>query len=331
MSLNEEDLIGRYFAPIAGPAGLGLRDDAGLLAVPEGQDLVLTKDALAAGVHFFPQDPAASVARKALAVNLSDLAAKGARPLGFLLALALPPGWTPAWLEAFATALGVASREHGCPLIGGDTVATPGPLVLSITALGLVAHGTMVRRTGARPGDSLYVSGSIGDGALGLAVRRAELTGVAPPWVHALAEADREALRDRYWHPRPRLALREALAEARAAMDVSDGFVGDLSRLLRVSGATGRVAVDRVPLSAAAAAAFRQDPALRETILTGGDDYEILATVPPDRAAAFEAAAARVGVPVTAVGVVEVGTTPPLFADDAGTALSFQRGSYSHI
>ena len=188
----------------------------------------------------------------------------------------------------------------------------------------------MVTRTGCRPGDRIYVSGTIGDGALGLQVRRAELTGDGPAWVAALAASDREALRDRYWHPQPRLGLREALMQVHAAMDVSDGFVGDLSRMLRVSGVTGRVDLRQVPLSRAAAAARCYAPDLSETILTGGDDYEIVTTVPTDHADAFEEAASRSGVPVTPVGTVEAGSEPALFIGDGGDAISFTRASYTH-
>lgn len=327
---SEDELIARHFAPLAGPAGLGLRDDAGLVAVPAGFELVVTKDAVAAGVHFFDDDPPGAIASKALGVNLSDLAAKAAAPLGFLLAIALPRGWTEDWLAAFAAGLGAAAAEHGCPLIGGDTVATAGPLVLSITALGLVPEGAMLRRTGARPGDRIYVSGSIGDGALGLAVRQAERGGPQPTWVADLDEPSRRRLRDRYWHPAPRLALRAALGEASGGMDVSDGLVGDLAKMLRVSGASGRLEAARVPLSGPASAALRLHPDLRDTILTGGDDYEVLASVSPDRAAAFETAAAAAGVPVTWIGEVQPGAAPLVVVDAAGAPLAFRRSSFSH-
>ena len=200
---GEDDLIARYFAPLAGPAGLGLKDDAALLTPPPGRDLVLTTDALVAGVHFFADDPAGAIARKALRVNLSDLAAKGAAPLGFLLSLALPAGWTADWLEDFARGLGEDARAYDCPLLGGDTVKTPGPLTLSITALGSAPTGGMVARTGVRPGDRLYVSGTIGDAALGLRLR----LGQGP----LLSEARRLHLLDRYLLPRPRLALAPAM------------------------------------------------------------------------------------------------------------------------
>jgi thiamine-monophosphate kinase len=158
--LGEDELIARYFAPLAGAAGLGLRDDAALMRPAPGEDLVLTADALVAGVHFLPDDPPQAIARKALRVNLSDLAAKGAWPRGFLLTLALPGDWREDWLAAFAGGLGADASAYDCPLIGGDTVSTPGPLTLSITAIGSVPEGRMARRTGVKPGDRLYVTGT---------------------------------------------------------------------------------------------------------------------------------------------------------------------------
>ena len=172
--MTEDDLIASYFAPIAGPGALGLQDDAACIAAPDGCDVVLTKDAVVAGVHFFADDPADSIARKALRVNVSDLAAKGADPLGFLLALALPAGLDSAWLGRFARGLGDDAAHYGIPLLGGDTVKTPGPLTISITALGSVPRGRMARRTGARAGDRIYVTGTIGDAALGLKLRLGE-------------------------------------------------------------------------------------------------------------------------------------------------------------
>lgn len=316
---SEDDLIARYFAPLAGEGGLGLRDDAALLRPPPGRDLVLTVDALVAGVHFFADDPPESIARKALRVNLSDLAAKGARPEGFLLALALPGDWREDWLGAFSRALGADGAAYGCPLLGGDTVSTPGPLTISITALGSVAAGRMVARTGARPGDALYVSGTIGDAALGLLAR----TG---------AERPPEFLADRYLHPRPRLALAAALAaHASGAMDVSDGLVGDLFKMMRASGASATVEVASVPLSEAARAMIGTDERLRAAALTGGDDYEILASVPAAAAVAFEAAARAAGVPVARIGTVVAGDGHPMFRAPDGRAMSFERESFSHF
>jgi thiamine-monophosphate kinase len=320
---SEDDLIAHFFAPLAGPQGLGLRDDAALLTPPAG-DLVLTKDALVAGVHFFADDPAGAIARKALRVNLSDLAAKGAEPVGFLLALALPTDWTADWLEAFARGLGEDSALYHCPLFGGDTVKTPGPLMVSITALGRVESGGMVARTGVQAGDALYVSGSIGDAALGLQARRGRLPSLTP--------GHRDLLLDRYLLPRPRLALSAAMAKfAHAGMDVSDGFVGDLAKMLRVSGVSGEVDLTRLPLSTAARAALAHDPEFFEIAATGGDDYEILASVGPLKAAAFEAAAAKAGVDVTKVGQATAGDQKPRFLGRDGVEVAFERGAFSHF
>src|SRR5277367_723533 len=283
--LGEDDLIARYFAPLAGPAGLKLRDDAALMRPPPGHDLVLTADALVAGVHFFADDPPGAIARKALRVNLSDLAAKGAAPLGFLLVLALPTGWTADWLEDFARGLGGDARAYDCPLLGGDTVKTPGPLTLSITALGSAPTGGMAARTGVRPGDRVYVSGTIGDAALGLRLR----LGQGP----LVSEAHRLHLLDRYLLPRPRLALAEAMVFAHGGMDVSDGLVGDLEKMLRVSGVSTSVELRRLPLS--------------------------------------DAAAATAGVRVAFVGVAVEGAAPPRWVGRDGREASFPRGAFSHF
>lgn len=324
---SEDELIETYFAPLAGPGGLGLRDDAALLSPPVGQDLVLTTDILVAGVHFFPDDPPALVAQKALRVNLSDLAGKGAAPAGFLLGLALPDSWTTEWLAGFAEGLGQDSSAYMCPLLGGDTSRTPGPLIISITALGLVPVGGMVPRGGVAAGDLIYVSGTIGDAALGLVLRRG---GAA--WGGALSGAARAFLEERYLLPQPRLALAEVLRGfAHAAMDISDGLAGDLAKMLRLTGMTAAVAVPDVPLSDAARDALAHEPGLVERLLCGGDDYEILCAVPPDQREAFEAAAAAVGVPVQAIGFAEPGARPPSFKASDGTSLALPRPSFQHF
>jgi thiamine-monophosphate kinase len=322
--IGEDDLIARYFAPLAGPAGLRLRDDAALMSPPPGEDLVLTVDALVAGVHFFADDPPGGIARKALRVNLSDLAAKGAGPLGFLLALALPDDWREDWLAAFADGLGADASVYGCPLIGGDTVATPGPLMVSLTAIGTVAEGRMARRTGVKPGDRLYVSGTIGDAAIGLRIRQ----GRGPD----IPQADKAFLLERYLTPEPRLRLIGAMtAHANGGMDVSDGFVGDLTKMLAASGVSAEVRISRLPLSPAARAAIAADPSLFEVAATGGDDYELLASAAPNSAHAFEAAAAAAGVPLTLVGEAVKGRGPPSFIGAGGNPVAFARGSYSHF
>jgi thiamine-monophosphate kinase len=330
MRLSEDDLIATFLAPIAGPGGLGLADDAGLIRAAPGEEIVVTKDMLVAGVHFFAADPPGAIARKALRVNLSDLAAKGATPLGFCLGLGLPSDWTREWLGAFAAALGEDARDHACPLLGGDTVRVPGPLTLSITAFGAVPVGRMVPRGGARAGDGLYVSGTIGDAALGLRLRLDARRDAA--WIAALDTAAAACLRERYLLPRPRLALGPVLrAHASAAMDVSDGLAGDLGKMLRLAGLTATVAVADVPLSEAAHAARALSPALIETALTGGDDYEIVCAVPPAAAAAFEAAARDADVAVTRIGVARAGAEPPLFVDANGAGIALETRSFSHF
>jgi thiamine-monophosphate kinase len=325
----EDRMIARYFRPLARhPGALGLFDDAAVLAALPGRDIVLTTDAIVGGVHFFPEDPAEMVAKKALRVNLSDLAAKGATPAGFLLALALPETAGEAWIEGFAGGLGADAEAYSCPLLGGDSVRTPGPTTISITALGTVPQGTMVPRSGAQVGDRIMVTGTIGDAALGLALRTAE--GTAMRW--QLGSVQQAELEQRYLLPLPRNALADTLRlHASAAMDVSDGLVGDLAKLCSASGVTAEVAVAQVPLSDAAKRVLAADPAQVETILTGGDDYEIVCTVAPDKAASFLAAAAAAGVPVTEIGRVVAGQRPPRFLDRDGKPRLFKHTSFSHF
>ncbi len=322
---SEDSLIARYFAPLAAEGGLGLRDDAACIAPQAGHDLVLTKDALVSRVHFLPDDAPGSIARKALGVNVSDLAAKGAEPVGFLLGLALPEDWTEDWLAAFAHGLGEAAREWRCPLLGGDTVRASGEVTLSVTALGQVPSGTMVRRSGAKPGDLVCTTGTIGDAALGLLLRR------EPAWAGRLSAEHRAHLADRYLHPRPRIDFATALREhAHAAMDVSDGLLGDLAKLCRASGVSGVIDEERVPLSAAAAAAVGIEGSLLERALTGGDDYEILCTLPPERLDAAQADARRMGLALTTIGAIEDGSDPPRIRGRGGER-PITGGSFSHF
>ena len=323
----EERLIARYFRPLATvPGALRLADDAAVIAPPPGSDIVVTTDGVIAGVHFFPDDPPGSIARKALRMNLSDLAAKGAKPMGFVISIALPVGTDAAFLAAFAAELGEDAARYGCPLYGGDTDHTPGPLSVSITAFGTVPHGRMVQRSTAKAGDRIIVTGTIGDASLGVKLRRDH--GLAKSW--RLDEAMSVELERRYLLPKPRNALAEAvLQHATAAMDVSDGLAGDLGKLCRASSVAAEIDVSRVPLSAAARAALAADPALIETVLTGGDDYEIVLTLAPEKFAALRSAAQAVGISVAEIGEVKAGDGARFM--HAGKTLAFTQPSYSHF
>jgi thiamine-monophosphate kinase len=272
---GEFELIHRYFAPLAAgfPGALGLEDDAAIYRPPAGHELVVTADALVEGRHYLASDPADLIGRKMLRVNLSDLAAKGATPVGYLMTTALGPDIDEAWIAKFTEGLAADQREFGIHLMGGDTVATPGPTTLSVTAIGVVPQGKALRRSGARIGDKLVVTGTIGDGALGLKVLRGSLLD--------LDAAQRETLADRYHLPQPRLKLGASLiGGAHAAMDVSDGLVADAGHIADASHCGVVIRADRVPLSAAAQEALAGDLDLLPTILTGGDDYELLFTAP---------------------------------------------------
>lgn len=323
---GEDELIERFFKPLAThPGALALDDDAAYLTPPAGHDLVLTADTVVADVHFFPDDPAGTIAKKALRVNLSDLAAKGAEPFGALLAISFPDEIDGDWIESFSRGLGEDCAAFTCPLLGGDTTKTPGPLSISITAIGKVPSGRMVKRTGAKPGDLVVVSGTIGDGALGVMVRKGsrQLAGLS-------GEQADELIR-RYLVPEPRLALSPLLREyANAAMDISDGLVGDLAKLARVSGVGAQIQAAKIPLSNPAHDAIADEAGLLEIALTGGDDYEVLAAIPEARFAAFAEVAGKAGVPVTTIGTFGVGEGVSVLGP-GGQELSFESASFSHF
>lgn len=308
-------LIARHFRPLAGPGALGLGDDAALLAPPAGRELVLTVDAMVAGVHFLPDDPPDLVGRKLMRVNLSDLAAKGATPLGYLLTVSAPRGTPDAWFAGFAAGLAADQAKFGITLLGGDTTSTPGPVSLSLTAIGHVAPGQMIRRAGAAAGDEIWVTGTIGDGALGLAVAQGRLV---DPSGHLL---------DRYRLPRPRLGLGLA-GIASAGMDVSDGLVQDLGHLCRAAGLGAEIEATLVPLSAAARMA---GPDWLSTCLTGGDDYELLVAVPPARGVALQQAAQAAGMPVTRIGRFHAGASHVMVRGPTGEEIRLNRPGWSHF
>ena len=320
---GEDSLIARYFRPLASnPGAFGLGDDAALLK-SDGDDLVVTTDAIIENVHFLAGDPPETVARKALRVNLSDLAAKGANPAGFVLTLALRDA-DDSWLTPFARALGEDAAQFGCPLLGGDTVSTPGPLMISVTAFGRTPVGRMIHRQGAKPGDRAVVTGTIGDAFLGLDILRTKST--------AVETAAAARLIDRYRVPQPRTGLASLLRDhAHAAMDVSDGLAGDLAKLCAASGVSARVEASLVPLSAAARSLITEGRVGIESLLAGGDDYEILCAIPEGKLSSFIEAAGAAGVAATAIGIIERGTSPPRFVDGSGSELVMRRLSYSHF
>jgi len=324
--VDEFALIAELFVPLTGghPAARGLSDDAAFLADQPGCDTVLTVDAMVAGVHFLPDDPPDLIARKLVRVNLSDLAAKGAEPVALLLAAAFPQDVTAAWLRAFAAGLGQDLATYRTVLIGGDTVATPGPLTLSLTAIGRVAAGQGIARSGASVGDDIWVSGTIGDGALGLRAARGDLDGL-------LGSDDVAFLADRYRLPRPRVALGPRLIGlAGASMDVSDGLVQDLGHLCRASGAGARIEAARVPLSAPADRAVAAGLVTLASLFSGGDDYEVLFTAPPEAKSAVVALSAELGLPLTGIGSIVAGAGVTTIGPD-GEPLDSARGGWRHF
>jgi thiamine-monophosphate kinase len=317
---REFALIARHFRPLAGDGALDLGDDAALLTPPAGQQLVLAADALVEGVHFLPDDPPGMIARKLLRVNLSDLAAMGAAPLGYLMTTAFTRGTPDSWIADFVSGLAEDQQRFGITVLGGDTVATPGPACFSLTIIGTVPPGQALHRRGARIGDEVWVSGSIGDGALGLRVLQGKLA----------ADAEGHLAR-RYRLPEPRLALGQALrGVARAAMDVSDGVVQDLGHLCRAAECGAEIMADAAPLSVAARAALAADAALLPLILTGGDDYELLFAAAPEDADAVRTASAASGVPVVRIGRFIAGEGV-VVRDASGAAITLPQGGWSHF
>ena len=300
LRMGEFDLIARYFTRPARKAVLGVGDDCALLQLAPGMQLAVSSDMLVEGRHFFADVNPASLGHKALAVNLSDLAACGATPLAFTLALALPDV-NEAWLQGFSGGLWALADAHGCELIGGDT--TQGPLNICITVFGEVPRGQALLRSGAQAGDDVYVSGTLGDARLALDAIRGRL----PVPEDLLAQA-----RTRLEKPTPRVALGSALRGiATAAIDISDGLAGDLGHILKASGVGARIEtalatslIASTPLNTWARAFLGPEKQL-EYIMAGGDDYELAFTAPLDARPAVAAAAALSQTPVTRIGQIE--------------------------
>jgi len=321
--LGEFGRIARFFAPLAGPGGLGLTDDAALVECAPGHRLVVTVDQAIENIHFLPDDPPDLVAKKLLRRNLSDLAAMGARPLHYLLTTALPADRGDDWVEAFAAGLAEDQAEFGIDLIGGDSASTNGPVSLTITAIGEVAEGAEIRRNGAKAGDRVWVSGTIGDAFLGLKVLRGGYAN--------LAADERAALARRFRLPEPRIELGRRLPRiAHAMCDVSDGLLADLGHICDASGTGATVRLPSLPLSSAARRAAGDDPDLPARLATVGDDYELLFAAPPDASGAIGRLAAELGLAITAIGTMEKGAGVRL-VDAGGKRVPVVTAGYRHF
>jgi thiamine-monophosphate kinase len=327
---GEFELIARYFAPLAKgfPGAYGLLDDAAVITPGAGCELVAKTDAIVGGVHFMPDDPPDLVARKALRVNLSDLAAKGAVARAYMLDLMLPRTVGEAWIAGFAQGLAQDQYEYDVHLIGGDTDSTPGPVCIAIMAFGEVPAGRIIRRGGARPGDTIFVTGTIGDAALGLEVLRGRLPELDP--------ASARFLLERYRLPLPRGALGPRLIGlATAALDVSDGLIADLGHICEVSNLTAILAAPRVPLSPAARAAIAAAPERLANAVTGGDDYEIVFTAPEAAATELVGLSRALGIGITAIGHMvapAAGAEKCVIVVDAdGKTLEFASEGWQHF
>jgi thiamine-monophosphate kinase len=321
---GEFELIAKYFAPLAAgePGALVLKDDAACLKPRAGCDLVLTTDAIVAGVHFFAHDPPQTVAKKALRVNLSDLAAKGAVPRGYLLTLALPADIDEAWVKGFAKGLKSDQATFGIALLGGDTTGTPGPLTINIAAFGEVPSGKMIARGDAKVGDDVWVSGTIGDAALGLRLLKGE--------TYDIGEKLKRAALQRFRVPKPRSQLGpQLIGVAHACIDVSDGLIADLGHICEVSAVGMEIVLRDVPLSAAAKAAVGAGTDAA-AFLSGGDDYELALTASPSAHARLAAVAAQSKVPLTRIGQVVKGKAVRVL-DATGKPLRFARAGYTHF
>ncbi len=327
---GEFELIERYFAPLSRgfPGAYGLLDDAAVISPAPKNELVVKTDVIVGGIDFLPDDPADLVARKGLRVNLSDLAAKGAVPRAYLLDLILPNTVQEEWIAGFAAGLSQDQAEYGVHLIGGDMSSTSGPITIAVTAFGEAPIGRIIRRGGAQAGDTVFVTGTIGDAALGLSVLRAALP--------ALDAASAAYLVDRYHLPRPRVALGpQLIGIATAGLDVSDGLVADLRHICSVSGLSAVTEARWVPLSPAACTAIAGDPQRLAIALTGGDDYEILFTAPPGAEARVAELSRSSGVPITPIGRMVVSSEADqsgvVVLDDLGQALGFASEGWTHF
>ena len=320
--VSEFSLIKKYFAPFASEGAYNLRDDAAEIIPTQNTSLVITQDAIAQGIHFFEDDPPELIAKKALRVNLSDLAAKGAIPKYISLAMGLGNSWSEAWVADFAKSLHEDCEAYGIELTGGDTFATGAGFVVSITAIGELPYNQYVSRLGAKPDDVLYVTGNIGDSAMGLFARQKKFK--------ALSSEDSKYLINRYQVPQPRVELSGFIQKfATASMDISDGFVGDLQKLCLASGVSSTVEITKIPFSKPVLSLFESESNYLETALTGGDDYEILFTANPADCIELEKEISILPFPVSRIGTINSGQGVKVF-DTSGEVIEFDKTSYDH-
>ena len=318
--MNEFELIAHYFArqPVARPdVALGIGDDAAVLDVPAGQQLVVSTDMLVAGVHFPENTDAVSIGHKSLAANLSDLAAMGATPAWYTLNLSLPQA-DPAWLEGFCQGMFALALKHNVALVGGDT--TRGPLTIGIQIMGLVPHGQALKRASARPGDRIYVTGSLGEAALGLRVTQGQLK---------LPDEFLANVLTRFNRPLPRVSVGLRLRGlASACIDISDGLAADLGHILAASAVGARIHLKRLPLSPAYDVAFEQVG--WQAALAGGDDYELCFTIPPAQETAFRIASAQFGVAGSYIGDIEAEPGVRI-VDEQGALYAPEQSGFDHF
>lgn len=316
---NEFNRIDRFFKPLTQKmsGAFALSDDAALLDVKDLNHLVISTDTIVETIHFLGNEPAFSIARKLLGVNLSDLAAKGAQPYAYSLSLGLPSYITDDWIEDFANGLSYMQNRYNIHLLGGDSIHSPDKIILTVTAMGFPTKDGMIRRAGAKVGDELYVTGTIGDSALGLLVAKGELAS--------------DFLQDRYFHPLPRVEFIDAIANfATSSMDISDGLVGDCKKLVIASDAGANIYLDKIPLSADVKRITTSYSNMVHTALTGGDDYEILFTIPRQKSSDFEAYLQENQLSLSKIGEITANVGKVSVLDRDGEEVEFQTLSYSH-
>lgn len=315
---GEFDLIADLFAPLSGEGALNLTDDAAVLTSTPGRQMVIAKDAMVEGVHYLPGTSPDLIARKLMRTNLSDLAAMGAEPVGYLLAMFRDKGMSQDWLQGFTAGLKQDQRTFGLSLLGGDSVSTPGPGAFSLTILGEIEPGTAVLRSGARAGDLIYVTGTIGDAGLGLQILQDKLVVTNPD--------DLSFLISRHQIPEPRLEAGRALrAIATAAIDVSDGLISDIGHIAEASGLAGEIDISRLPRSAAAIATGAE----LLTLATSGDDYELAFCAPADKTPQIESLASLIGLQITCIGKMTSGHGIQVF-DETGSKIDCDNTGWRH-